>query len=138
MRHPFDGIIGAAQGPAAGPESELSRRSLLGRMLAAGAALFGLVARASAQGAGRPDGSPAPRPSTVFLVEEGGGGGPRPSSHVYYESGGPARPTTQRLGETGGQNRPRPTTQRTGEEGGRRPSSRPATLVIGEAGGSRS
>jgi hypothetical protein len=137
MRHPFDGIIGVSSSPAAVPQGGLSRRSLLGRLLAAGAALFGLAARTSAQSATRPAGSPATRPTTVFLVEEGGGG-PRPSSHVYYESGGPTQPTTQRLGEAGGQNRPRPTTQRTGEEGGRRPPARPTTLVLGEAGGSRS
>jgi hypothetical protein len=137
MHHPFDGIIGAGQGAAAVPASGLSRRSLLGRALAAGAALFGFVARASAQGANRPAGSPAPRPSTVFRAEEGGSG-PRPSSHIYYEDGGQARPSTLRLGEAGGQNRPRPTTQRTGEEGGRRPPSRPTTLAIGEEGGSRS
>ena len=137
MHHPFDGIIGVGPGPTAVPASGLSRRSLLGRVLAAGAALLGLAARASAQGANRPAGSPAPRPSTVFRVEEGGGG-PRPSSHIYYEDGGQARPPTPRVGEPGRQNRQRPTTQRTGEEGGRRPPSRPTTLAVGEEGGSRS
>ena len=139
MRHPFDGILGAVQDSAPASTGGLSRRSLLGRLLAAGAALFGLTAQAPAQGAARPAGSPAPRPTTVFRAEEGGwGGGPRPSSHIYYEDGGPSRPSTLRLGEEGGQNRPRPpTTLMTGEEGGRRPPGRPTTLALGEEGGSR-
>jgi hypothetical protein len=124
MQHPFEGVIGA------GPEREArpTRRSVLGRMLGAMAALIGTSAAASAKAPGRPV-------TTLAVGEEGGG----ITTMALGEEGGwwppPPPPrggfTTFALGEEGGFKPPalpvlpvppipRLTTQALGEEGGRR------------------
>jgi hypothetical protein len=114
MQHPFEGVIGAGQEKT---RKKPTRRSMLGRMLGAVAALFGAGAVASAQ-------APRRRATTLAFGEEGGA-------------------TTFALGEEGGwrvpRNRP-PTTLALWEEGGPRvpsipPGRRPTTLAYGEEGG---
>src|SRR5262245_65404900 len=73
MQHPFEGVMGVEQETT---EARATRRSVLGRMLGAVAALFGVGAVASAA-------PPRRRPTTHALGEEGGF-------------------TTQALGEEGG------------------------------------
>jgi hypothetical protein len=147
MRHPFDGIIGQALGdapaaasftePTASVQGGLTRRSLLGRVLAVVAALCGVSAafgqqRLPAGSVRLPNGNAGGRPSTRWYWEEGGQGGPRPSSHVYYEDGGRPRTTTLALGETGGRKvSSRPSTRALGEEGGqKRPATRPSAVPV--------
>jgi hypothetical protein len=136
MRHPFDGIHGTTESPT-DPEPEpgqklMTRRSLIGGLVAAALGMVGLTSWGLAQV--RTGGA---TPTTRRFLEEGGGRRPRPSSHAYYEDGGRPRPTTSRLGEQGGQKSTRPTTQRAGEEGGRTAPNRPATKAAGEEGGKR-
>src|SRR5262245_12244501 len=100
MQHPFEGVMGADQQP---DRPRATRRSALGRMLGAVAALFGTAAVASA----RPPG----RPTTLAVGEEGGR---PPTTLAIGEEGGA---TTLAIGEEGG----RPTTLAVGEEGGRPP-----------------
>jgi hypothetical protein len=124
MQHPFEGVMGA--GPEK-MEARPTRRSVLGRMLGAMAALFGTAAAASARAPRRP-------PTTLALGEEGGG----ITTMAWREEGGWWCPlprgevTTFALGEEGGYAPPparpispvppsrRPTTQALGEEGGQR------------------
>jgi hypothetical protein len=113
MQHPFEGVMGVGQESA---EAGATRRSVLGRMLGAVAALFGLGAVASA--------APPRRPTTYALGEEGG-----VTTYALGEEGGA---TTYALGEEGGYGRARrrpPTTLMLGEEGG------VTTQAIGEEGG---
>jgi len=123
MQHPFEGVMETRQEPA---QPRATRRSALGRMLGAVAAMFGAGAVASAQ--------PGRRPTTLAVGEEGGVRPPmppRPTTLAVGEEGGA---TTLALGEEGGV-----TTQALGEEGGMRPPLRPVppptTLAIGEEGG---
>lgn len=138
MRHPFDGINPGSSGSAHTDPSRTSakhtRRSVLSKMLAAAAGIFGLSAAARACQI-----EIDPRTITTMMLGEEGGG-PITKADIPSEGGGP-RPTTLREGEEGG--RPRPTTEAVGEEGGR-PSTtaayeeggRPTTLRTGEEGGS--
>ncbi|MFO0877298.1 MAG: hypothetical protein U0840_07970 [Gemmataceae bacterium] len=110
MRHPFDGINE--------PERS-SRRSWLGGFAAA---LLGLVAGRTAQGA-------APPARKESLADANPEPGPRPSTKALGEEGG--QKPTQRKGEDGG----RPSTKALGEEGGVRPPVQITTLALGEEGG---
>jgi hypothetical protein len=125
MRHPFEGVMDAE---VARPRA--TRRTALGRMLGAVAALFGTAAAACAQ--------PPRRPTTLALGEEGG----RPTTLAVGEEGGvrplgPGRPTTLAVGAEGGT----VTTSALGAEGGTRPQmrppGRPTTFALGEEGGRR-
>jgi hypothetical protein len=83
MQHPFEGILGSGREKAA----STTRRSMLGRMAGAVAALFGAEAVASAQSWGHP-------PATSAYGEEGG-----VNPYARREEG---RLTTRTLGEEGG------------------------------------
>jgi hypothetical protein len=130
MQHPFEGIMRAEPETI---EARPTRRSVLGLLLGALAALFGAGAVASAQSPGR-------RPTTMAYGEEGG----TITTYAYGEEGGVV--TTYTWGEEGGSWPPqvrRPTTFAVGEEGGYRPPPvrrvppvrRPTTLAFGEEGG---
>jgi hypothetical protein len=117
MQHPFEGLMTPEHESI---ETRPSRRSMLGRMVAAGAALLGFTAAASAQ--------TRRRVTTMALGEEGG----RATTFALGEEGG-RRVTTFALGEEGG----RVTTFALGEEGGLPPPRlpRPTTFALGEEGG---
>jgi hypothetical protein len=113
MQHPFEGILGAGHEQAAA-----TRRSMLARMLAAMATLFGAGAVASAQ-------SWIGFPTTLAYGEEGG-----TTTEAWEEGGGL---TTRTAGEEGG-HRP---THAWWEQGGRPPPwpGRPPTYALCEEGG---
>jgi hypothetical protein len=135
MQHPFEGVMGGKERT----ETRPTRRSMLGGILGAVAALFGVGTAAAAQTMSR-------RPTTLALGEEGSGRPPQGRG-----------PTTLALGEESGQRQRRggtPTTLAFGEESGNRlpPSSLPPlppvpdvppvppvpplpTLAYGEEGG---
>jgi hypothetical protein len=103
MIHPFHGIVRS-------DPSSPSRRTVLGRILGALAAMAGFVASAKVASS---------QPTTLAFGEEGGGGG---------APGGPNTPTSLAFGEEGGGGVPA-TTLAFGEEGGL------TTLAFGEEGG---
>jgi len=76
----------------------------------------------------------APRPTTLAVGEEGGGGPRVPTTRAVGEEGGwPPEVTTRALGEEGGQ-LPHPTTLAVGEEGGQPPPVGATTRALGEEG----
>lgn len=124
MKHPFEVVMK----PDETPEARPSRRSVLGRMLGAFAAVLGFGSVASAQGSVR-------QFTTAPLSEEGGGGSP---TYIWGEMGSGWRATTYAYGEEGGGHRPPwqrppwqhpPTTYALGEEG------TATTYALGEEGG---